>query len=157
MKIRVLIFMAALAALAASCAPKTTYVGLYRAQDYQWHKQTNFIKVHWNYSNPDKQTLVAEGFVEPFNPKDGLHTVRLELVGMEEHGAVVNTAEGAPRDTYIEHPLYPYSPFKIVMKLKGGEKDFTIKGSYYHYLVGMKPDFSVKSLDYIPLSADEPY
>ncbi len=113
----------------------------YNARDYQLQKHTIYIKVHWNLTRPDKDTVVAEGFVEPFTPGEGLRAVRLELVGLDEHGDVVNSVEGLPRDNYIESPFYPASPFKIMMKLNGREKAVTINGSYYHYDLGRKTRF----------------
>jgi hypothetical protein len=153
-----LILFAALVVMLAACGGRTnvTLIGLYDAKDYQWHKNTIYIKLHWNLKRPDKDTIIAEGFVEPFNPKLGLHNVDLELVGLGENDEVVNTATGRPKDNYIASPLGK-SPFRITMKLNGREKDFTIKGGYYHYVAGVPPDFSSANYDYIQLHSDEPY
>ena len=110
----------------------------YKAGDYQWHKQTNFIKVHWSYTQKDSDTIIAEGFVEPFNPDTGVNFVKLKLVGLDAQDKVVSSAEGIPRDNYIESPFYPASPFRIAMKLSGKEKVITITGSYYYYSLSGK-------------------
>ncbi len=151
-----LMAMAALALLLASCGHATKAVRSYHARDYQWHKNTPWLKLHWNYKHPGKGTIVAEGYVEPFNPRYGLHGVNLELVGLDEGGNVVNEAAGRPEDSYIASP-YDTSPFRITMRLNGREKGFTIKGSYYHYVLGEMPDFDSRNIDYIPLVANEPY
>lgn len=128
-----IIALTAMLLLLAGCAHAYTATGAYKGQDYQYHKHTIFIKVHWNFTHPDNETVLAEGFVEPFSPDDVIHTVRLSLVGLDSQGKVVNSSEGMPRDNYIESPFYPASPFRISMKLNGKEKIFTITGSYYHY------------------------
>lgn len=123
----------------------------YKTQDYQLHKHTIYIKVHWNMTRPDSDTVVAEGFVEPFSRDEGLRAVQLELVGLDDQGKVVNSSAGTTRDAYIESPLYPASPFRISMKLNGKEKALTITGSYYHYELGRRGRF--ERIDYIPISA----
>ncbi|MBI5189898.1 MAG: hypothetical protein HZA22_04430 [Nitrospirae bacterium] len=144
-----------LAALLASCGnTKTTFIEIYHAKDYQWHKNTLGIKLHWDYLHPDDGTIVADGYVEPFNPSNGVHTVRLELVGLDKDGNVVNTASGMPRDNYIYHPL-DESPFTISMKLNGSEKRFTIRGTYYYYNAGEIPDYSTSDIEYIPIDDTE--
>jgi hypothetical protein len=123
----------------------------YKAQDYQLHKHTIYIKVHWNMTRPDNDTVVAEGFVEPFSRDEGLRAVQLELVGLDDQGKVVNSSEGTPRDANIESPLYPASPFRISMKLNGQEKSFTMTGSYYHYELGEKT--RNERIDHIPITS----
>jgi len=153
-----LMLLAVLVLMLASCGGRTdvTLLGLYDAKDYQWHKNTIYIKLHWNYKKPDKDTIVVEGFVEPFDPRTGLHDVDLEFVGLDEKGEVVNSATGRPKDNYIVSPI-SRSPFRITMKLNGRETDYTIKGGYYHYIAGQQPDFSAANYDYIQLHSDEPY
>jgi len=124
------------------------------AKTYKHYKNTIYLKVHWNYLRPEEGKIVAEGYVEPFDKRTGLHTVSLELVGMDADGKVVNFAAGRPVDDYIASPL-DTAPFKIVMRLDGTEKSFGIRGSYYHYEAGSKPDFGAASLDYISLEADD--
>lgn len=144
-----------LAALFASCGnTKSTLVEIYHPKDYQWHKNTLGVKLHWNYLRPDEATIVADGYVEPFNPSNGVHTVRLELVGLDKDGNVVNTASGIPKDNYIVHPL-DESPFAITMKLNGSEKRFTIRGTYYNFNTGEIPDYSSSDIEYIPLDDTE--
>ena len=145
------IALIAMLLLLAACAHAYDSAGAYRVQDYQFHKHTIFLKVHWNFVHPDGETVVAEGIVEPFSPDDGLHSVRLDLVGLDSQGNVVNSSEGMPRDIYIESPLYPASPFRISMKLNGKEKIFTITGSYFHYELGKKTRF--ERIDYIPITS----
>ena len=137
--------------LLVGCAHAYDTTSSYKAQDYQMHKHTIFIKVHWNFVHPDNGTVVAEGFVEPFNPGDGLHTVRLILVGLDGQGKEVNSSEGLPRDNYIESPYYSASPFRISMKLNGKEKTLTIRGSYYHYELDRKN--RIERLDFIPVES----
>ena len=139
--------------LLAGCAHYP--VSTFNARDYQFRKNTLFIKVYWNLVRPEKKdTVTAQGFVEPFSPDNGLQAVRLSLVGLDEQGKIVNSAEGMPRDQNIESPLYPASPFAITMKLNGQEKDFTIIGSYFYYGTGKKPILDAAHIDYIPLTSD---
>jgi hypothetical protein len=138
----------ALMLLLAGCAHAYNTAVSYHAQNYQFHKHTIFIKIHWNIVRPDNNTVVAEGFVEPFNPDVVIHTVRLDLVGLDGRGKVVNSAEGMPRDLYIESPYYPASPFKISMKLTGKEKALTITGNYYYY--EMNRAGRSEHIDFIP-------
>ena len=146
-----------LLALSASACAHRSYMSLelYKPQYYQWHKNTIWIRAHWNYTRPDKDTIIAEGFVEPFDHATSLHGVSLELVGLDETGEVVNTAAGRPADNYITQPL-DKSPFRITMKLNGKEADFTIRGRYYHFMTGGRPSFDTKQLDWLPLYSDEP-
>jgi len=122
--------------------------------DYQWHKNTRFIKVHWNYQRPGNGTIIADGFVEPFDPHNGIHDVELELVGLDEDGKIVNRASGKPADNYIVSPV-DKSPFKITLKLTGEEKDFTVIGRFYYYNDNSHPDFSSQHQDCILLDANE--
>lgn len=155
-KLLVIAFLTAmlLAALVGCASHRIPQLAL-RGNDYQWHKQTLWIKLHWNYLRPDKDTIIAEGFVEPFDPHNGINTVRLELVGLDEAGNVVNSASGMPADDVIVSPI-DKSPFRITMKLNGKETDFTVKGYYYYFLEGGRPSFDSKFLDNIPLKSDEP-
>jgi len=138
--------------LLAACAYAYDLPGAsYKVQDYQWHKNTLFIKVHWNFTHPDNDTIVAEGFVEPFNHDNGLRAVQLSLVGLDDQGNAVNSSDGMPRDIYIESPFYPASPFKITMKLNGKEKAFTMIGSYFHFELGRKTRF--ERIDFIPVTS----
>ena len=150
---KLLLFAVILLAL-TSCGKKITLVNLYQPKDYQWHKNTLYIKVHWNIERPDANTVVADGYVEPFDPKTGLHNVRLELVGMDADGNVVNSVAGMPKDTRITSPLST-SPFRLTMKLNGKEDDFTMRGSYYHFVAGAREDMDITSYDTIPLKSDE--
>jgi hypothetical protein len=143
---------AALLILLAGCAHTYNMAGYnYNEQDYKYHKHTIFINLHWNITHPDNDTVVAEGFVEPFSVSDGLRAVRLSLVGLDDQGRVVNSSDGLPRDTYIESPFYPASPFKISLKRNGKERIFTIIGSYYHYELGTASRF--ERFDYIPITS----
>jgi len=142
---------AALLLLLASCAYGYDMLAPYKVQDYQFHKHTIYIKVHWNITKPDKDTVIAEGFVEPFNHDDGLRAVQLELVGLDGQGKVVNSSEGAPRDVYIESTFYPASPFRITMKLNGKEKALTMTGTYYNYEIGRRGRF--ERIEYITLTS----
>ena len=135
---------------------KITLVNLYRAQDYQWQKNTLYIKVHWNIERPDANTIIADGYVEPFTPATGLHHVRLELVGLDANGIAVNSVYGIPKDTRIVSPIST-SPFRLTMKLNGKEDDFTMRGGYYHFDAGAREDMDLRSYDTIPLKSDEPY
>jgi hypothetical protein len=139
--------------LLAGCAHYSATT--YHARDYQFSKNTLFIKVYWNIIRPDKNTVTAQGFVEPFSLDNGLQAVKLSLVGLDEQGKIVNSAEGMPRDEDIESPFYPASPFAITMKTNGEEKDFTIIGSYFYYGVGKKPALDSAHIDYIPLASDD--
>jgi len=153
-----LFIVAAMLALLASCGhakPLALDTFKLHQQDYQWHKSTMWIRAHWNYKYPDKETVVAEGFVEPFDPHNGVHDVALELVGIDDDGNVVNSASGRPSDNYIISPL-DKSPFKISMKLNGKETGYTIRGSYYRYTAGSQPNYNSASYDTIPLKSDEP-
>jgi len=150
-----LIALAVISLLLASCGQVSRNIKPLHAYDYQWHKQTLYIKVHWNYQHPDKDTIVADGFVEPISLKYGVHDVALELVALDGDGEVVNSVSGRPADNYIASPL-DTSPFRITMKLKGGEERFTIKGTYFFYIGGTTPDLDAKRFDNIPLVADEP-
>jgi hypothetical protein len=153
------ILLAVLAVLfIAGCSRLTsiTQINVFDEHDYQWHKVTLNIKVHWSYKRPDPQTIVAEGYVEPFDPKTCLNHVRLELVGLDADGNVVNSAKGKPADELILQPNAA-SYFRIQMKLNGKEKDFNIRGSYHYFLQGTNPNLSNESLANIPLRADEPY
>jgi hypothetical protein len=141
--------LTALLLLLASCAYGYNMLAPYQVQDYQFHKHTIFIKVHWNITKTDGDSVVAEGFVEPFNHDNGLRAVQLELVGLDEQGKVVNSSEGTPRDPLIDPTFYPGSPFRISMKLNGKEKALTMTGSYYHYDIGRRGRF--EQLDYIPI------
>lgn len=145
-----LAFAALLLALASS-AYAYDMLAPYKVQDYQFHKHTIYIKVHWNIAKTDSDTVVAEGFVEPFNHDDGLRAVQLELVGLDDQGKVINSSEGTPRYPYIEPTFYPSSPFRITMKLNGKEKALTMTGSYYHYPLGRRGRF--EQIDYIPIGA----
>lgn len=148
--------MAALALILAACGHGSGMVRQYKAEDYQWHKQTNFIKVHWNYVQHGNEDITAQGFVEPFSPTNGVFMVRLRLVGLDEKGDVLSSAEGMPKDNDIISPMTPKSPFSIKLKPTGKEAEFTLTGSYYHYLAGESPRFGSRFLDYIPVKSDEP-
>ncbi len=137
--------------LLAGSAYAYDMIAPYKVQDYQFHKHTIFLKVHWNITRPDSDSVVAEGYVEPFNHDNGLRGVQLELVGLDDQGKVVNSSPGTTRDPYIEPTFYPASPFRIYMKLNGKEKVLTITGSYYHYEVGRRGRF--ERIDYIPISS----
>ena len=137
--------------LLAGCAHAYNMSASYKVQDYQFHKHTIYLKVHWNITKPDCDTVIAEGFVEPFNHDNGLRAVQLELVGLDGQGKVVNSSSGTTRDPYIEPTFYPASPFRISMKLNGKENVLTITGSYYHYEVGRRSRF--ERIDYIPISS----
>ena len=139
----------ALLLLIAGSAYAYDMLAPYNVQDYQFHKHTIFLKVHWNITRPDSDTVVAEGFVEPFNHDNGLRAAQLELVGLDDQGKVVNSAEGTPRDPVIEPTFYPASPFRISMKLNGKEKALTMTGSYYHYDISRRGRF--EQIDYIPV------
>jgi len=151
-------FIAMTVLLLAGCSRITgvTPVNVFNQHDYQWHKYTMDIKVHWSYLRPDPDTIVAEGYVEPYDPKTCLNSVRLELVGLDADGEIVNSVKGKPADELILQPNAA-SYFRIEMKLNGKEKDFTIRGSYHHFLLGTNPNLSNESLGTIPLRADEPY
>ena len=146
--------MLALVVALAACHSNVTLVGLYYPKDYQWHKNTQFIKVHWNLKKTDKGTVVADGFVEPFSPRYGVHHVNLELLGLDKSGNVVNSAKGMPEEITVVSPI-DRSPFKIEMKLRGDEQDFTVKGQYFHFVSGGVVDLGAASLDYIPLKSNE--
>jgi hypothetical protein len=139
--------------LLAGCAHHYS-MDAFHARDYQFAKNTLFIRVYWNLIR-EKDTVTAKGFVEPFNPDNGLQAVQLRLVGLDEQGKIVNSAEGMPRDQQIESPLYPASPFSITMKLNGKEKSFTITGSYFHYGIGRRPPMDAAHIDYIPIASDD--
>ena len=139
--------------LLAGCAHYS--VSTFHARDYQFRKNTLFIKVYWNIIRPEKDTVTAEGFVEPFSPDNGLEAVQLRLVGLDAQGKIVNSAEGMPRDEIIESPFYPASPFSITMKLNGKEKDFTITGSYFYYGINNRPPMDAAHIDYIPIASDD--
>jgi opacity protein-like surface antigen len=147
---------AAIAVALAACGHKAGVVKQYKPGDYQWHKQTNFIKVHWNYVQHDSDAIIAEGFVEPFNPGNGVFMVRLKLVGLDDKGGIVSSAEGMPKDNDIISPMTPKSPFTIKMRPTGREAEFTITGSYYHYQAGDMQRVGSSFLDYIPVRSDEP-
>ena len=153
---KLLLFAVILLALTSCAGKKVTLVNLYHTKDYQWHKNTLYIKVHWNIEKPDANTVVADGYVEPFSPRTGLHNVELELVGLDKDGKVVNSAKGKPTDIRIVSPIAA-SPFRMTMKLHGSEDEFTVRGSYYHFNTGGREDFSSQAYDSIPLIADEPY
>ena len=140
-----------------ACAHAAYTGGTYDARGYRFHKHTTFIKVHWNLLSQEEGTVVADGFVEPFNPGDGLNAVRLKLVGLDEKDNVVSSAEGMPKDEYIESPFYPASPFRLAMKLTSKEKVITMTGYYYHYKLDMRPRLSGRQLDNIPLTSDLPH
>jgi hypothetical protein len=152
---KLLLFAVILLALTSCGGKKITLVNLYHTQDYQWHKNTLYIKAHWNIERPDANTVVMDGYIEPFDPKTGLHHVRLELVGLDADGNAVNSVAGMPRDSRIASPLST-SPFKLTMKLNGKEEDFTLRGSYYHFDAGAREDMDTRSYDTIPLKSDEP-
>ena len=152
---RLLLF--ALLLFLTACAHAAYTGGTYDARGYRFHKHTTFIKVHWNLLSQEEGTVVADGFVEPFNPDTGLNFVRLKLVGLDAGGEVVSSAEGVPRDNYIESPFYPASPFRIAMKLSGKEKVITITGGYYYYSLSGKRRLAGSTYDTIPLSSDQPY
>ncbi len=137
--------------LLASTAYGSSMLAPYKVQDYQFHKHTIYLKVHWNITKTDSDTVVAEGFVEPFNHDEGLRGVQLELVGLDEQGNVVNSSSGTPKYPLIDPTFYPASPFRITMKLNGKEKALTITGSYYHYEIGRLGRF--EEIDYIPIGA----
>jgi hypothetical protein len=139
--------------LLAGCAHAYSATNSYKAQDYQSHKHTLFIKVHWNLIGPENNVVTAEGFVEPFNNDNAVQAVRLRLVGLDEQGRIMNSAEGMPRDQYIESPFYPASPFRITMKLNGKEKNFTIIGSYFYNGIDKMPRLDAAHIDYIPLAS----
>lgn len=124
-------------------------------ENYAFHKNTPFIKVHWNIVRPDKDTVVAEGYVEPFSHNDELYMVDLRLVGLDEDGKIVSKAGGRPKDNLIAPPV-DASPFRIVMHLTGEETDFTITGSYYHFDIGEPVSLDARAFDTIPLESDEP-
>ncbi len=139
-----------IAAAIAGCAGGNDILGKgYRSKDYSFHKNTNYIKVNWNLKIRTNRA-VAVGYVEPSSHDVGLHTVKLELVGLDSEGRVISSAKGMPLDEYIMSPSYE-SPFEIVLPLKGGEKDFTIRGSYYHYPVGNNSDSDEDRPGHIPL------
>jgi hypothetical protein len=154
--VRKLIIAAVIAVVLAACSHKAGVVKHYKAGDYQWHKQTNFIKVHWSYTQKDSDTIIAEGFVEPFNPGNGVFMVRLKLVGLDDKGEIISSAEGMPKDNDIISPMTPKSPFEIKLKPTGKETEFTITGSYYHYQAGDMQRLGSSFLDYIPVRSDEP-
>ncbi len=157
MRARTFVLLAALPFLFAACAmAKSPLARTYYAKDYQWHKETGWIKVHWNIIQKGDKTVVAEGFVEPFNPRYGVFGVELNLVGLDAEGKVVNSASGRPADYNIYSP-FDYSPFSIKMETNGNEKEFTITGSYYHFGNGQRPDLDPQFLDKIPLKTDEPF
>ncbi|MHB8173250.1 MAG: hypothetical protein ACYDFU_02165 [Nitrospirota bacterium] len=150
MKKSLLLALLLLAAAIAGCAGGNDILGQnFKPGDYSFHKHTNYIKIHWNLRVEGKRAM-ADGYVEPFSHDDGLHTVNLELVGLDSKGNIISSAMGQPKDEFIASP-FDKSPFEISMPLKGGEKDFTIRGNYYHYPAGKDPDFSQDKLDYIPL------
>ena len=155
-KLSILIMLAALPFLLAACAGKSTLVRTYYAKDYQWHKQTNWIKVHWNITRPDDKTVLAEGFVEPFNQMNGVFGVKLNLLGLDADGKVVGSASGRPADYNIVSP-FDTSPFSIRMATTGKEKDYTITGSYYYFQAGSRLSLDPQYLDQIPLISNEPY
>ena len=126
----------------------------FKAQDFKFHKHTLHIKVHWNVIS-DGKTALAEGFVEPFSPGEGLLDVRLKLVALDGSGKEVNSVEGMPRDIKIESPYWPASPFRLAMPLNGGEKSFTVAGRYQFYPVGGRIEDGSRSMDYIPVEAGE--
>ncbi len=75
---------------------------------------------------------------------------------MDADGKVVNSVEGMPKDYRIVSPLST-SPFRLTMKLNGKEDDFTMRGSYYHFVAGGREDLDTRDYDTIPLKSDEPY
>ncbi len=144
--------VAALLVLAAiaGCAGGNDILGKgYIPKDYGFHKSTNYIKVYWNLKITARRA-VADGFVEPFDHNHGIHNVKLELVGLDGDGNIVSSAKGAPEDEYIMSPSYQ-SPFEISLPLKGGEKSFTIRGSYRHFPTGNDTDLSQDKPGRIPL------
>lgn len=140
-----------------ACAHAGYTGGTFDARGYRFHKNTTFIKVHWNLLQQGADEVVADGFVEPFNPDTGLNFVRLKLVGLDAKGDIVSSGEGIPRDNYIESPFYPASPFRITMKLSGKEKVITMTGSYYYYSLSEKRRLAGSMFDTIPLTSDQPY
>ncbi len=66
---KLILFAVILLALTSCGGKKITLVNLYHTKDYQWHKNTLYIKVHWNIERPDANTVVADGYIEPFEPK----------------------------------------------------------------------------------------
>ena len=78
----------------------------------------------------------------------------LELVGLDADGKAVNSVEGMPKDNRIVSPIAT-SPFRITMRLNGKEDDFTVRGSYYHFVMGAREDLDLRSYDTIPLKSDE--
>ncbi len=125
------VFVAALTMLAGCGHTAEPLVGKYDARGYTEEKHTVWIKLHWNYTRSDADTIAAEGYVEPYSEGDGLRDVRLELVGLDDAGEVVNSASGMPADIVITPPVNQ-SPFSISMMLNGRETRFTIRGSYYY-------------------------
>jgi len=151
-----LIASAILCALIVTACGHAQPFKAYRADDYQWHKNTLYLRAHWNIKKTAPDTVVAEGFVEPFNHEEGLQSVNLELVGLDKDGNVISSAKGMPEDPLIFPPIMG-SLFRITLKLKGPEDDFAIRGTYYHYKIGMRPSYSSEAYDTIPLKSDEPY
>lgn len=139
-----------------SRANRITTVTVLEARDYQWHKVTAHIKVHWNIVKNADGTVTADGFVEPLNPKYGLYNVRLGLAGLAPDGGIVSSVEGRPLDTLIMPPE-PKSYFRMTLTPAGTEKKFTVHGNFHYFLVGTTPNLSTQSYDTIPLVADEPY
>lgn len=146
------VFVAALVMLAGCGHTSGQLVGKYDARDYTEEKHTVWIKLHWNYLRPDADTVVAEGYVEPYSKGDWLRDVRLELVGLNDAGEVVNTAQGMPEDIVIKPPI-DQSPFSIAMSLNGRETRFTIRGSYYYITNGRPGRPRSPQYDTIPLDA----
>ena len=145
--------MLALLMLAACGKPIVLWPG--HPENYRHHKNTPFLKVHWNILHPDKGTAVAEGYVEPFSHDDEIYMVNLRLVGLDEDGKIISKAGGRPKDNLIVSPV-DASPFRIILPLSGKETDFTIIGIYYHFKAGEPVSLNPQALDTIPLEADEP-
>jgi len=148
------VFVAALVMLAGCGHTTEPLFGKYDAVDYREHKHTIWIKVNWDYTRPDADTIVAEGYVEPYNKGDGLRDVRLELVGLDDAGEVVNSTNGIPKDTVIISPI-DQSPFRITMRLNGREKRFTIRGSYYYMVDEKRGSPGSSHYGAIPLGPDQ--
>ena len=145
--------MLALPVLAACGKPIMLWPG--HPENYRFHKNTNYIKVHWNILRQDKNTVVAEGYVEPFSHNDELYMVDLRLDGLDADGKIVSKAGGRPKDNLIAPPV-DASPFRIVLHLTGKETDFTITGSYYHFDIGEPVSLDARAYDTIPLESNEP-
>ena len=71
--------------LLAGCAHHYS-VDAFNARDYQFAKNTLFIKVYWNLTRPEKDTVTAKGSSNRSAPITDCQAVRLRLVGLDEQG-----------------------------------------------------------------------